>query len=365
MKHRQKKRILTFLLTAALIFGMIAVPESPWSMVTEVEASYQGHTHFFARPLNPRGTTGSTFNCTHERFFSTGDTVVFNFMYNPQNATMRYGFVQPNGVMLLRSRTSGVQATSPSMTITQTGVHRLVLINESNLTIAVAGSFTHMDRRVNHNARIRFDETLYRGHPMSARQGAAATHFYNATGAFLSTFNINFNLNINDIREAAELDGNTCPRTRNQDDKYCSILPPINGCYYECFTGSINGGHHKSSRRLLRTISSTTVFNVMMVGHFMCLRDTPPGVTGEHGRNRGEAWHPAGIPSRRDSISSFDAARFDITIQHELSHNLGVAGHCDFITRDVPCVTKSLRVPSLQVINTWCTHCSNQIRRWK
>jgi hypothetical protein len=39
MKHRQKKRILTFFLTTAIILGMIAVPESPLSMMTEIEAT--------------------------------------------------------------------------------------------------------------------------------------------------------------------------------------------------------------------------------------------------------------------------------------------------------------------------------------
>jgi hypothetical protein len=75
-----------------------------------------------------------------------------------------------------------------------------------------------------------------------------------------------------------------------------------------------------------------------------------------HEVSHGAAWNPTQhMPPRRDSLTTTFAPAFEHSIQHELTHNIGRAGHCN----SSRCIMNSAVMNSS--LNQWCDPCRNAI----
>jgi hypothetical protein len=164
--------------------------------------------------------------------------------------------------------------------------------------------------------------------------------FNNATAGILSEFNIAFyNSSINSNASLSF-------------DLNCSTPYPDTICNTDCGADSTcNTNHHKSAHKFLHMHKSEFYYTWRLVKHKLCyydLEESPP----EHGPVAGlSTWK--GKDSVVSLYESYDEAA---TLQHELSHNLGVEDHnC---TPEQNCVMKH----SLRYMNQWCDKHSAMIR---
>ncbi|MCL2628946.1 MAG: hypothetical protein FWD44_09685 [Oscillospiraceae bacterium] len=262
-----------------------------------------------------------------------GDTVTFNMTYSPNNnRQVDYGFIEPSGSFVSRSSTNGTM--NMTITVQETGQHIIRIYNRSSVIITVNGRATHNNRVVTHNARVRYDVSY--GPNNSTVISGLSNQYGNATSSIRNTFGINFVLS-GDVEQSNILNGSNCGLL-NIDPCIASCLPAPNNTLSRC-----NGNHHKSDARLNSLLQSTSRHTLRVVGHILCYW------SGSHEVSVGSA----DIKGRNSIVSSY-SPNLTATIQHELTHNLGVNNHC---TNTQQCIMKPIG-HSLRVMNRWCTSCS-------
>jgi hypothetical protein len=421
MKHRQKKRILTFLLTTAIILGMIAVPESPWSMVTEVEANtaslctsqcrevgWHGHwnsagTAFWYYRRGTASLTGwqtlpENNTSLHEYRFhfrtatgpqthppSTGpigsmvtgwiwDGSHWFFLNNAHGTTnagkMATGWLHDAGqtYFLRQLNNQSGTGTGPrgSMLL---GTTRTV--DGQSRTFNNSGHCSFETRPRVFDARIRFDQTYFFAERANAHE-TAMTDFRLATSAFGGPrmfdagFNVVFSLR-GDVLRSSDLNGSeTCSRLNSQ---HCNIANfPMDGnqncgtlanCNRPLSNTIANTGHHKSASRLMDALSANNTYTVSMVNHALCRWDTK---TSTHLPIRGSGIVLAGVgtvPGRDSIIVHSSTTPNRVIIQHELSHNFG-AHHdsCMWYSIGARCVIGG----GAAHFGEWCPVCARIMR---
>ena len=155
-------------------------------------------------------------------------------------------------------------------------------------------------------------------------------NYTDAVKAFDTEFDIKFNLTSTSISNL--LNGSDCPNSSNSG--ICTIAcGPLAQC---------NTTHHKGNI-LLNVCIHSTYNTVRLVGHRLC-----SSTTGTHHDVNGFAKR-----NGRDSAVTTESINTNVTrtIQHELSHNLGVAdGECS----NQPCIIKG-------DVNKWCDNCKTII----
>jgi hypothetical protein len=134
------------------------------------------------------------------------------------------------------------------------------------------------------------------------------------------------------------LNGSNCPLGSG------SLCDATCGSLSSCTTG-----HHKGSNRLLKFLTSTSIYTYRIVGHRLCYYDgsTHSGVTG------------LGDVSGKNAITTtYSTPNLKNSIQHELSHSFG-ASHST-------CTGSSTNKCTLaRYEGFWCTKCATAIRAGK
>jgi len=202
------------------------------------------------------------------------------------------------------------------------------------------------------NASILYDST-YRN---NRSQGVVQNElndiiFPNATDAFDSRFRIDFNL-INVSENSTVLNGGTCPHITT--DRVCRHTGTDScGNARDCDTQ-----HCRSGIRLLDKLEAfhksnnnfRNDFVIGVVGHDLCIEElhTNWGRDGEfNGAASVDMWTSISTAFR-------GSEQLAATMQHELTHNMGVLGHdC---TEGWDCIIAD------NIINSWCPRCQGVIR---
>jgi hypothetical protein len=305
----------------------------------------------FIRALAP--TVG--FNVT-QRTFRVGDVVNFNFTVKTVSAatTVRFGIADSNGAFLAsHSETVNVAANQTTrinhtMKVTRAGTFNIRILNPSgNVAYIVEGVCIYRPR-ITHDTMIRYDTTArnYYGGAPSA-ESAIRTAFSSATREF-DRFGIFFNAHSPAF--SVDLNGGDCPQPVSETCRLPGLIFNYCGALNRCATD-----HHKGTRRLLNMHRVSNTFSVRVVGHVVCQQ-----YGNDHHIGDGVAIAPltSTSPIGRDSVVNVGRHSTGLTlpaiIQHELTHNLGVANHCIFL-----CVMN--RDFNEIQINQWCSSCTAHI----
>ena len=181
---------------------------------------------------------------------------------------------------------------------------------------------------ITYDARILYDASCQ--YPESVLR----SHYETAVNTFLTNFNIRFD--IQDIEYSSMLDCNSS----------CHATTLTQICTTDCAdNSSCNTSHHRSSRRLLKVLTSEIYHTYRLVGYAVCRYEN-----GDHGRVVGSG-NVNGKNSVTSTIITSDLTR---SIQHELTHNLG-ASHNSCNQNNEPCVLKGHT-------NYWCSACIAAIK---
>ena len=159
------------------------------------------------------------------------------------------------------------------------------------------------------------------------------TKYVNAASPFLTEFNIEFEVPAVSASDQLAV-SNTCVHKTNLSE----------GCGSECGAeNNCNTQHHKSSRRLITLLTSSSYYTYRIVGYAVCRYEDGHAVVVGSGNINGKN-------AVSSTLISSDITR---SIQHELTHNLGGShGTC---TPGQHCVLKGQK-------NKWCDACSEAIK---
>ncbi|MCL2036361.1 MAG: hypothetical protein FWG83_03110 [Oscillospiraceae bacterium] len=279
----------------------------------------------FVSPKTQHVTQGivanGTFTSEVQHAAYPGDTLSFNVNFSRQ-AQVRF-INESTGIYYYWNVSAGPHSTS--WTVPTAGIYRFAIVNQTNFPMVViqTASWTHTRNVKTRLARIITD--------WNGIEGNATDAFNAATPALMEKFGIKL------ILALTTTNGNLsgyCPRTTI--DEICRV--GNNLCGQTC-----NGVHHKNGSRVLGIDPGFLEYVVRVVGYRMCYSSN----------GHGEIAGLANVNGRNSVISTLSSGQFfSQVIQHELSHNLGVQGHCDNV-----CTMND----DSREINTWCSSCSNQI----
>jgi hypothetical protein len=355
MKYKSFKRILSILLTMALVFGMIGVPDSPVSLVGEVEASTHVNVQFHAFFGSISASNSPQEPSPARRFYmNPGDFLEFqSTQFIPSSANFSVALVRADGLRIQGlSPTFGTfngTITIPSHpTINRSGWYRIEIRSTSASNVTYAGVVAHHSRISNRTARIRRCASFGgSGSTPPSIEQTLTNRFNNATAGLRNTFGISFALQNNGIQHSALLTGVDCPSL---------LVDPCNpalGCARLdwCYRGpGVNTNHHRSDDRLLDiTFGAFSGYTMRVVGHALCYWD---------GRNHLTSGGIASMPwttvPRQSLVTSVSAEPMEFLMQHELSHNLGAP---DDHGGSVECVISF----NFTVLNKLCNSCEDAI----
>jgi hypothetical protein len=297
---------------------------------------------------------GGTFNVATNRTFRVGDVIDFNFnitQQSPNGSSFRFGIANSSGTFVQsrqeRITTLGYvgQSVIFKMKIEHAGTYNIRIANTDTTSgsITVNGSCIHRPR-ISHNAAIRYDPSFRN---FCVAEGwntdvVVVNHLRTATARF-DEFAIFFTNGSPTF--LAGLSGAQCDVNLSG---ICNTLPSLlGGCGLVL---NCNTEHHRSAERLIKIGGGTTSFTIRMVAHGLCRN--PSGIS--HSSLAGLGSAPGG---RESIVTNTGGWAIQLNIQHELSHNIGVRGHCNSAV--VWCVMNEN--PSRTRINDWCGSCSNQI----
>jgi hypothetical protein len=378
MKNRYFKKVLSILLTGALVFGMIGVPESPVSLVAEVDANSlipNGGQYYIRNVQTGRflaaeitatsaAVVQQDFNANPRQRWQFDRVSGDNYRLTPMSATgSRLVFVQDpisNGVRARiepqNQHTTRQQWNIPLIANGNHHVTRISLVgfshrslrpinnNQNNSPIEAwddnqwhnywqlipVASATHPAQlQVRKNVDVRIDSSY------------AAIYFQPSFSAMFGNgvslpFSSRFSIDVRraSTEESNQLNGASCPRTNN--NQICTA-----NCGNVCL-----GVHHKCSVRLLHQIAPTSNYTLRIVGHTICaiIDNVHRGHYGLAGPNRVtgalpretlvSSVTPPGMIPGVNPPTPFPEIPLQKLIQHELSHNFRAPDHYD----NVPCI---------------------------
>ena len=333
MKRKTFRRISAIFLTTAMVFGMITV-------MTVTTSANSWNVTIPQRLYNARTSYTIPTNIS----INAGDTLRIALGIGAIGPNTEVGIVNMSNNVYTRLASSTTPNLSGTFTINTAGTYRIRITNNSNNQANINGYYRYTREL---NARIIYSSNQ---NDWDLRRVSN-----NATSAFESTFSIKFNWG------TVEEDDVILERARaagcGQWGGICNPTTLLNpfGCGLE---SRCHLDHHKGAGRLIRRLPTYNGYTVGIVAHAIC--------------NTGESEHRkvSGLVDRRAEVrnpvvsvyDANDAARA-VTIQHELSHSLGIRGHCD--DSSLKCVMKdNSRHPSLE-FNKWCTSCMLDIFRFK
>lgn len=185
------------------------------------------------------------------------------------------------------------------------------------------------------NTRIFYDpDSALDEYSLSAIQ----TVYEDATEGFVKGFNIEF------------ITPTVSPSNELTVPEECYSVDDVNLlCYELCGAlDTCNTTHHKSSWRMLEILTSRTYYTCRIVGYDLCrYRNGHAGVRGSGNYN--------GKNSIVSTTATKSRKQFVLTLQHELTHNLG--GSVDHeCTEGQDCVLQGQ-------LDVWCDACSEEIRK--
>lgn len=135
MKTRQLFSLLfsllfSFLLVAgslALPAGAIVTPElAAETAITRATGQFEATI-----PANTLKTVGNSF------ILNSGDVVSYDCSYTPRDASVKFGYIAPDGYFYGLSGSNG--RIDKSIRVSQSGTYTLVIWNESNIAVSVWG----------------------------------------------------------------------------------------------------------------------------------------------------------------------------------------------------------------------------------
>jgi hypothetical protein len=382
MKHRQKKRILTFLLTTAIILGMIAVPESLWSMVTEVKAIVQDGVFNIrnvrsGKHLDVPHSGGSGTQCIQHGFNGAANqrwrvTQQSNGLYtiSPEHDTslfLTFTGTANFSVVNVRNAASSTVASRQWRIISngngsyriETSVRNQVMGIEGASLVDNARTIIYQLTANNRNDHWVFEPlitpslriTLCQTEPHNTTQ--IRDHYRNAIDAIATNFGIAFHQSPS-ITTSTQMRGHLCRANGVVNPfPYCGQAGSL--CDSSCST--LHSGHLRGANtRLINQDRVSGYFTMRIVAHAICGESD-----GTHRAVGGYA-ESASNAIRRDSIVSRRAMGdyTDFAIQHEIMHNFG-APDCQrrCIMNDV-----DPYVPNNMPMNVWCEPCRVEVWRF-
>jgi uncharacterized protein YjdB len=216
---------------------------------------------------------------------------------------------------------------------------------------------------------------IYTDNDINGFANTVTAAYEEATRGFITYYNIVFTPRTHGLGQTSnaiaknELSG-YCPPTNHDKNSVCfnstsqyDFCGKAENCH-NSLTGNINTtGHHKGAGRLINVLPAVSTMYVMRVVDFRICRYDSTDVN-PHFNLRGLAYL-----NGFDAITSAIVEDYVSTIQHELSHNLGVKGHCvengiDKTPKE-DCIMKPYTFDSKyrREMNKWCSYCSVQIKK--
>jgi hypothetical protein len=198
-------------------------------------------------------------------------------------------------------------------------------------TIFTGVLYTYVSANVTRSSRIYYDSTFASNY--SGLVANLTTMFHGTTGAFRTTFGVDFGHP--NKSQLSTLNGASC--NPNNLTTICS-----SSCHGN--NNNCNTAHRRGARRLNAISSSSTIHTVRMVDHAICWWSG----------SSHSAVYGLGTYLGRDTILTMRASvSYTLLIQHELSHNLGVDGHC---------TSRCIMNPNNAALSVWCSSCASKIR---
>jgi hypothetical protein len=363
MKYKGFKRVLSMVLTGALVFGMI-IPYSPVSIVQEAEANVQSiHTYTWSWQM-PAGSN-QTYNFPITMNLRRNETISLAFDIFSSNSAinMEFGFLR-SGTLHALPR---VTTTSGTLTfdVLNDGVHQFRI---RNTTTTNSAWFIVVQLTVKTN-------------PTTLRYFRDPTLGSLGINSFVNDIEIPFEtrwdiryaritetINIPGVSGGSRLAG--CPNHHNND--FCECSSTELG-FRPCHT---NAGANIDQVRGWRNDNGRVLSNVLVSTKKLCSgNNCRPTVAGSCGGALGVA-----LPSGKWTYTNFtwttNRASQIGTIWHEMSHMYGVSE-----STSRPCQPKSVRmcimnggfddrslaqIQALSYVgsswNIWCIVCTNEFR---
>jgi hypothetical protein len=247
---------------------------------------------------------------------------------------MSIGVLQPNGVHLGFWNVSS--ATVLNVVAQRPGNHEVYVYNESSfpITIAVGSWFAYLPIRHPQLRIVVCRNVLYTTTEIRML-------YRSAVNAFVPQFGIVFP-DSPSVSRSTQMRGHEC--SPNNLSRICRT----NNCHSSCGTvcSTASSSHNRGALRLLHQDVHTNpqMFTLRVVAHDIC------------GDNNGHrAVNGAARRETRDSVVTLYSDNVVRTAQHELTHNLGVVGHCTGT-----CVMNEVRSPGYT--DVWCVPCALIIR---
>jgi hypothetical protein len=256
------------------------------------------------------------------------------------NTVMLTGWIKDgNAVYFLRH-----SANTPGIGPVGSMVIGEFVINGQRREFGPSGACSDNTRPVVLNARILRDPT-YNGTAAQAR-----ADFLSAVATFEQAWFFDIIFTLHNGNQVANFGGGlNNGRCRLTNPSLCDALCD-NVALRDC-----DGRHHRSSIRIYRELSVSSVYTARIVGHGLCFWDA----TSRTHERTGGAGGVGGTNYQfhRDTVvTTVNPFAWGIRylLRHELGHNLGVNNHCTNT-----CVMND----ATEEFNAWCPPCRDTIRR--
>ncbi len=131
------KKVLSFLLACMLAFGYLVVPAGALA-ASDVDtqaitrATSQIKETISANKIKPLGESIS---------LDRGEVVTFNCTYTPLNASVKFGYIAPDGLFYGLSGSNG--SINKGIQVSQQGSYTLAIKNNSDETVTVKGTVNY------------------------------------------------------------------------------------------------------------------------------------------------------------------------------------------------------------------------------
>jgi hypothetical protein len=345
-KLRKFRQLVGLVVTTALVLstlGMVGAELSFVEIVEEVEVHSSTTSNTTTIQIGLVIPAGQIREHPVPVQLRHGDWVSYALTYNPTNANITVGYINPNGSF------GGFVATSSpvngTILVNTTGTHRIAIRNNSNQQVTVIGNVTITDRRI--PLRFLQDPTYaqHMGNIPSAKIDYITRPF--------QTQLVSFNTDVFNFGAGSTILSN-CPRA--------GVARSLCNCGRPCNDTLSTNLHHTNFRKNFEQIrawySSSPIMIAVLASSYMCDKTRCDASTNPIPFIGGTALQEGKL-SYNISLPDLDTTAVRV-IQHELSHNFGVWYHC-VPNNTARCIMSgdfdSVNLGEEQNNNIWCPPC--------
>lgn len=131
------KRASSLLLVCVLVLGCLTLPAGAAEIsVPTTRVILRATDQFNADiPINSIAYLGGNIS------LEVGETITYNCTYSPRNASIKFGFIAPDGLFYGFSGSQG--SIDKEIRVSQRGTYTLAIKNNSNSTVTVQGTVNY------------------------------------------------------------------------------------------------------------------------------------------------------------------------------------------------------------------------------